>query len=302
MKQTSLKIVAAATVGWSLISLAQADTGLEIGMSAEAAQAQLDAQCDRLDVTHFEPSRHPSAHTSETHIRCEGFAGSNGSTAEHLLASFADGSLFMLEARGEMTGLVPDVDPAGNLGGYTVYLPHLIVTHAESGRWFHLSQMDQAPLALGWDNPAWSGERPAPSDTSFALPDWVSFGDSVETLSSVAEAACPLQALRDIPEIWLDTQPQRQQQLDCYGIEVAGYPRKLELVFGDGTLEQVWFMFGEADIPRARDWLTQTYGPALHVDEQYEIFDDWRVALRKDVPEIRAASDRLAAIWASEAE
>lgn len=302
MRKMIRQTLVAALASLGAASLVQAQTGLEMGQSPEQVQARLEPRCADLVRIDFEPTRHPSALSQETHLRCEGFDMGDGSRADQLLASFADGHLFMLEARGAMSGLEPETDPAGHLGGYAVYLPDLIITHAESGRWYQLAQMDQIPLAIGWDNPAWNGDQPAAGSTGFALPDWVRFGAPVDTLGSEAETACPLQALRDIPEAWLDTQPQRQQQLDCYGIVVAGYPRKLELVFGDGVLEQVWFMFGEADIPRARDWLTATYGPALHVDEQYEIFDDWRIALRKDVPEIRAASDRLAAIWAREAE
>jgi hypothetical protein len=59
----------------------------------------------------------------------------------------------------------------------------------------------------------------------------------------------------------------------------------------------MWLLFGPADIDRLRRELTARFGAAIHVDDTYEVFDDWRIALRKDKSEILMGSDALAAIW-----
>jgi hypothetical protein len=46
----------------------------------------------------------------------------------------------------------------------------------------------------------------------------------------------PLSVGRSIDEVWLATKPVAQFQIDCFGYEIAGYPRKLEFVFGDASL------------------------------------------------------------------
>ncbi len=92
------------------------------------------------------------------------------------------------------------------------------------------------------------------------------------------------------------TAPAAQFQIDCYGYEIAGYPRKLEFVFGDDILQQMWLMLDVGDIPRLRKFLAANYGNPVSVDEQYEIFDEGRVALRKDIPEIRMVSNEIVEI------
>jgi hypothetical protein len=131
------------------------------------------------------------------------------------------------------------------------------------------------PLAFHWDNPAWTSDNISPPKAEYFLPP---------------------------EEVWLATAPAAQFQIDCYGYEIAGYPRKIEFVFGDETLQQIWVMFDSGDIPRLREFLIANYGDAISVDDQYEIFDEGRLALRKDIPEIRMVSDEIAKILATASE
>jgi hypothetical protein len=155
------------------------------------------------------------------------------------------------------------------------------------------------PLALHWDNPAWTLDVISATHAEFFLPPEVVFGASLAEMTATLNEACPLSMGRSIDEVWLATEPAAQFQIDCYGYEIAGYPRKLEFVFGDETLQQMWLMFDIGDIPRLREFLTLNYGDAISVDDQYEIFDEGRLALRKDIPEIRMVSDEIAEIFAT---
>jgi hypothetical protein len=64
----------------------------------------------------------------------------------------------------------------------------------------------------------------------------------------------------------------------------------------------MWLMFDVGDVPRLREFLIANYGAPISVDDQYEIFDEGRLALRKDIPEIRMVSDEIAEILATASE
>jgi hypothetical protein len=157
--------------------------------------------------------------------------------------------------------------------------------------------MDVLVLALGWAVPGWTEVPRAAADWAFEIPAEIVFGAALDDVEASLQDRCTLHSVEDIDEAWLETAPAVQRQINCYGYEIAGYPRKLEFVFGDDRLEQMWLLFGPADIDRLRRELTARFGAAIHVDDTYEVFDDWRIALRKDKSEILMGSDALAAIW-----
>ncbi|MDJ0911485.1 MAG: hypothetical protein QNI99_20035, partial [Woeseiaceae bacterium] len=125
------------------------------------------------------------------------------------------------------------------------------------------------------------------------------FGEHLDSLQPEFEAQCDFTRV-DEYRVWLLTEPDVQQQLDCFGFEYAGYPRKIEAVFGDGILEQVWILTGKAEEDRVRQALIEAYGEPSFVDEMWEIFDDGLVMLRKDKPEVLMVSERLAPLYRAE--
>lgn len=101
-------------------------------------------------------------------------------------------------------------------------------------------------------------------------------------------------------QVWLLNQPEVQQQVDCFGFEFAGFPRKIEAVFGDGILEQAWILTGQGEEGRVRDALIAEYGEPTFVNEQWEVFHNKRVMLRKDKPEVLMLSEKLADLFYDE--
>lgn len=54
-----------------------------------------------------------------------------------------------------------------------------------------------------------------------------------------------LEVLRD-ERVWLPHAPTTQDQVNCFGYYYAGFPRTIEAVFGDGTLELAWILTAAA--------------------------------------------------------
>lgn len=260
-----------------------------VSLTTAELSAWMAENCESLERTEIVPTRFPFARESEVyqHCRAEG---------AEILVTFADGERLMTEVRGDISGLIPAEDPAFEIETLQVFPQDflLIDQAASTARIFANPQV--LTLFAFWENPAWSGHARMP-DGEWFLPPEIVFGASIEDFEAALEPSCGMTMTRPIEEIWLPTEPAEQHQIDCFGYEIAGYPRKVEFIFGDGILQQVWLMVGDADIERLRDHFTALHGEPTSEDETYIVFGDWTLALRKDVPEILIGSDELQQIW-----
>lgn len=270
-------------------------------MTESEAAPSIEAACDRVTRIEVTGTQFPAASSSEVHLRCESLTLADGRPAGDAVFTFADDGLVLIDTRGGADNLRPEnIVPVAEPGEFQVYLPHKIIVNTSNNSASLFDDFAIMPVAMYWENPAWtSDEVSAPMD-EFFLPTEIVFGALQSDMETELQDVCPLVLGRPIEEVWLATNPAVQFQIDCYGYEIGGYPRKLEFVFGNTKLQQVWLMFGVADIPRLREFLTENYGAAISIDEKYEIFDDWRLALRKDIPEIRMVSNEIARISAGE--
>jgi hypothetical protein len=74
-------------------------------------------------------------------------------------------------------------------------------------------------------------------------------------------------------------------------------PRKLEARFGDDKLNVVWILTAKGEEDRIRQALIEQYGKPIFVDDNWEIFNDWQVGLRKDKPEILLIEKALGQVY-----
>lgn len=268
--------------------------GVEMGQTEAAATSNINAACDGVVRIEVMATRFPAASESEVHLRCTTLTLADGRAGGDAMFTFADDKLVLIHTRGQADNLRPDTEPVAQFEDFDVYMPQQIIVNAKTGQSAVFGETSIVPLAFHWDNPAWASDAVNATNADFFLPPEVVFGASLAEMTATLKDVCPLSIGRSIDEVWLATKPAAQFQIDCYGYEIAGYPRKLEFVFGDETLQQMWVMFDQGDIPRLREFLTANYGDATSVDDQYEIFDEGRLALRKDIPEIRMVSDEIA--------
>jgi hypothetical protein len=95
---------------------------------------------------------------------------------------------------------------------------------------------------------------------------------------------------------FVDVQPEGEGevQLNCFGIEFAGFPRKVEARFNDENgLYLLWILTARPEEERVRQALIDTYGAAIYTSEEVEVFDDWRIILRKDKPEVAVVAPSM---------
>lgn len=274
----------------SLLALALASQADQpaFGTSEADAAAWIAENCLQHQWHVIEATRFPYAEHAETHLLC---------TLEdrQIMLSWADDQLVQIETRGMLADILPETGPAMEIQHLRIYPDEVLIHDTRRERTLQLPELNYAANLVAWDNPVWSaGEINA---GAWFIPPEIRFGASIEDMEAALAGRCDFLVTRPIDEAWLLTEPEEQYQTDCFGYEIAGYPRMLELVYGDGQLEQVWLLVGPADIERLRTHFTAIHGAPTEEDAQYIVFADWEVAVRKDVPEILLGSDRLQAIW-----
>jgi len=65
------------------------------------------------------------------------------------------------------------------------------------------------------------------------------------------------------------------------------------MIFGDGILQLAWILSAKQEESRIRDLLVAAFGSPIQTNEDWETFDDGRIFLRKDKPEVLASSNIL---------
>ncbi len=271
--------------------------GLAAGDTEAVAANKLGDRCSSIERRVISPPSHPSAESSEVHLVCHG-VDINERAVESLVLTFGDDSLAMVFAEGGAAAALGSMF-SEELQAYIHFTGSfddlLIMDVAADRAWLLTPDTAHASL-FAWANPYAESSASPEYQPSAVRPDVLDFGEHLDSLQSRFEAQCDFTRLAEY-EVWLLTEPTVQQQLDCFGFEYAGYPRKIEAVFGDGILEQVWILTGKAEEDRVRRALIEAYGEPSYVDENWEIFDDGLVMLRKDKPEVLMVSDRLAPLY-----
>lgn len=303
-RSTSL-VVISLLLGVGAVSaeiLGGAYSGLEIGAAVEQARIRLEKSCRKLWTVTPDAARIPVAKERETHLVCSRFKAAGSAEIERVVFTFGDDSLALVEARGgAVEALISKAGPlAGNLAGFDVYKETMTLVRPGDDRVWSLSSAAAHGHMFLWSNPAFaaSGEKmPEASRIRMERPEMLAFGDSIEQVALRLEQACALAEREEIAEPWLPSSPERQTQINCYGFVYAGFPRKIEAVFGDGRLELAWILTGSAEEDRLRKALIEAYGPAETISDDYEVFDQGRVSLRKDKPEVLMLSDAMIPLY-----
>jgi len=266
------------------------------GASLDDVRASIVPFADHVEVVPVSPPRHPLASEDETYLVCRGLRTGSGEVVASAVYTFCDGALVVAEI--ETAGLADRTPTEGEqviaFPPFVVDLATFTVTHLEQDRAWILSPDAAHAHAFLWSSPDGLRARGVDGDAhAMALPASLPLGASIDDVAPLLDAACVATMRRDIADVWLATEPEKQVQIDAYGLSYAGLPRKVEAVFGDGRLELVWILTGRGEEDRLRRKLTAAFGDPVYVDDDIEAFDGWKVALRKDKPEVLFLSERL---------
>ncbi len=270
--------------------------GLNWGDDAELVKTTLEDACTAVTIKNVASPQFPFAQNNEQHFLCSGLTIAS-KTIQHSVFVVADNALQMIEMRdGATEALInPRKDEALSYIKYSVYEQGKIIADTEADTVWILSKEALQTNLFTWSNPYLDNpDAPPPSyNRSAALPSFINFGEDLEVLRPQFKAACPILKIDNIDPVWLPHEPETQIQVNCFGYEYAGFPRKFEIVFGDGKLELVWILTGKGEEGRVRQALIKEFGAVETVTDDWEVFNNGQIGLRKDKPEVLAISKKL---------
>ncbi|ASP37365.1 hypothetical protein CHH28_01115 [Bacterioplanes sanyensis] len=166
------------------------------------------------------------------------------------------------------------------------YLDYLFFD--QGGLWFHKHQNSATLISEKGVHPnlfVWQPGKNRRISTEQGMPKAVDFSLSLTQLMPLYKQHCqPLEVLET--DSWLDSNPEKQLQINCFNYHYLGFPRKIELIFADNQLALAWILTGEEEEQRVRDQLIHSHGQVRHQNQRWDSFTDKRVYLRKDKPEV----------------
>jgi len=289
-KLLSLTFLAPLVISTTVFANSNSVLGVEIGDDKVQVQQALQAKCNSLTIKSAHQVSFPLAKQSELHVVCE--AVKSGGKAAVILA---DDKVVHVYATGLANSEITQVEGENKQYlDYQISSDHTLWRNAKTDSVTLLSHKGLHPNLFVWENFYLNVDREEikPVTLNEGLPTFLRYGASIEELKSELESQChPMQVQESNP--WLPNKPKQQTQVNCFNVNYLGFPRKMELVFGDDKLELVWILSAEEEEKRIRDQLVGHFGLASSINDKWETFNGGKVYLRKDKPEVLAVSDAL---------
>jgi len=271
--------------------------GVALNDSFEQVQSLIADHCESLELITPETPQFPLAENSESHIICTNFQTPDNQQIDELTLSFADGHLVMIKAVGGETSpkLFNTKEQTGSIAHLDIHDDMQTVHDPKSDTLWILNDDAQHAHAFLWSfTPTkQADQQPELQAADVTIPDLFVIGSKINPLTKELKALSQYTTRERITPPSLPTQPKRQTQINCYGFNYAGAPRKIEAVFADGKLAMVWILTAKAEEQRISNALTAAYGKPVFTSDAVEAFDNWKVILRKDKPEVLTISDEL---------
>ncbi len=275
-----------------LAQVSEVFEGIDFYQSPKSVRAVMNPVSERMETVVSEAPNFPLATQIETHIIYHNVQIGDD-IVERVVFTFGDDKLQYIEAYGNafttVFNKIPE-EPKKYID-YSVFFSKGILGNAKKDIVWILSKESLHLNLFAWENPYLKdGARGYSNyDESVVIPNFLKMGGSYESLKPMI-----FEASKFANEMELSgSDPNAQLQIDGFGIEYAGFPRKVEARFGDGKLNVVWILTGKEEEDRIRKALTNEFGPATAINDKWEQFNEGRVWLRKDKPEILLLNDTL---------
>ncbi|MEQ8238884.1 MAG: hypothetical protein RIA69_06710 [Cyclobacteriaceae bacterium] len=237
---------------------------------------------DSTKLIRVDPPVFPLAKNDEQHLIAYNVKLKSG-VIEKVVFTFSDNKLTFIECRGNVLNALTKnrANKSQSYLNYQVFINDLLfVDYNQDAAWF-LTQESVHPNLFTWNNPLLENQELS-YEPSAKLPKFITMEDDLEILESLFKKES-----RILQKDTLDGSDHNAQiQLNAFGIEYAGFPRKFEARFGDGKLNTLWILTAKGEEDRIRQKLITEYGHPIFLNEKWEFFSDWTVALRKDTPEV----------------
>jgi len=234
----------------------------------------------------------PLAKDKEEHLICTNIKTKHGVIAKAAF-SFSDDKLSFIEARGNTIKTIIETrkDTAMTYLGLNVYRSDMLFADLKADVVKFLTKEAAHPNLFMWSNPYLTtndNSNPGYIDSAI-VPDFLKMGAHIDELTPLIEANSSLTQTEQLD----GSDPNAQIQINAFGVNYAGFPRKIEARFGDNKLNTVWILTGKGEEDRIRQKLIAAYGEPIFKNDDWEIFNNWQIGLRKDKPEILLLTQEL---------
>lgn len=217
----------------------------------------------------------------------------NNEIIDSVVFTFSDDKLSFIQAKGITHKSIASIakSKVKSYLNFKVYESDLIFIDEEKNVAWFLTSDSVHPNLFTWNNPYLfdSKMNEVTYKQSVKVPNFIKMGVSIDSLTPKLKENSNF--------IDIQTLKKNKTQINCYGIEYAGFPRKFEARFENKILNMVWILTGKGEEDRIRGKLIKEYGKALYVNKEWEVFNNWTVLLRKDKPEILLLSKELGLIY-----
>ena len=279
----------------SFSAFAQVETifnGTTFNESLKTVQERLDQISETTKIISIKNPSFPLAKFKEEHLICTNIKTENG-IIEKAAFSFSDDKLSFIEARGNAIKSLIETrkDTAMTYLGFKVYRSDLLFADPNNDTVKFLTKEAAHPNLFMWSNPyLTSNDNSNPGYTaSVVIPDFLKMGADIDELKPLIEANSTLTQTEQLD----GSDPNAQIQINAFGVNYAGFTRKIEARFGDNKLNAVWILTGKGEEYRIRQKLIAAYGEPIFKTDDWEIFNNWQIGLRKDKPEILLLTQKL---------
>jgi hypothetical protein len=266
--------------------------GIKLKESPAVVRSKLAPYAERIKRIEIDHPSFPLAKDREEHLVGLNCRTGNGKIKE-IVFTFADDQLVFVQAYGNAIAALTGKrkDTADTYLEYMCYWKDLVFTRPEEDKVWVLAPEAAHPNLFTWENPYLQSNDGLSKNynSSARIPEFVQMGGKIKTLRHLLEKASGFTTTLELD----GSDPYAQLQIDCFGIEYAGFPRKFEMRFGDDKLNAVWILTGQGEEERLRQKLTSEYGPAIYQNEVWEVYANWQVMLRKDKPEVLLVTEEL---------
>ena len=276
---------------------------VELEDSLATLQTKLKDNCKSQSLIKVTPPSYPLAEKSEVHLLCQNYQ-KDDVIFEKAIFVVADDQLQQMEAS---TVNIPDLttklgEVSGKYLSMQIFDKGRYWYHPQQKRFVWLAKPALHPNLFSWHNPYLTKTKDFHYQQNIQLPELLDFSKSIEDLKPLFEQHCPQIQLDQAKRIWLPNKPKSQTQINCFEYLYAGFPRKLEAVFGDGKLQVIWVLSGKAEESRLRNLLLEQFGRPSINNKNWEVFAGGRISLRKDKPELLILSDEMIPLYQHEFE
>lgn len=264
--------------------------GIEFGEPLIMVQEKISSISNTIRIIKIDKPNFPLAKNTEEHLIASLVKLNNG-TLEKVAFTFSDDKLSYIQAIGNVMKSITSErkDKSEDYLDYQVYTADLLFVNAKSDMAWLLTPESLHPNLFAWKNPYLNTYIEKEYRSSAKIPSFIKMGANLDVLLPVLKENSLFINIENLD----GTDSIIKTQVNCFGIEYAGFPRKFEARFENNNLQMVWILTGKEEENRIRIKLIEEYGTAKFVNDNWEVFNNWTVLLRKDKPEVLLLTEEL---------